>query len=76
LREAIYEFPLDAWRDVAGSNVKGRDFAKASWELARIYWRYLRPGAAYDGSADNSGLVVHEPATKPDQTPKPGQKAA
>jgi dolichyl-phosphate beta-glucosyltransferase len=45
LVHSIYEFPLDAWRDVAGSNVKGRDFAKASWELARIYWRYLRPGA-------------------------------
>ncbi len=45
LNEAIYEFPLDAWRDVAGSNVKGRDFVKASWELARIYWTYLRPGA-------------------------------
>lgn len=45
LEQAIYEFPLDAWRDVAGSNVKGRDFAKASWELARIYWKYLRPGA-------------------------------
>ena len=45
LEQAIYEFPLDAWRDVAGSNVKGRDFAKASWELACIYWKYLRPGA-------------------------------
>jgi hypothetical protein len=69
LRETIYEFPLDAWRDVAGSNVKGRDFAKASLELARIYWRYLRPGAQYDGATD-SDLVVHEPAAKP------GQKAA
>ncbi len=45
LAQSIYEFPLDAWRDVAGSNVKGRDFAKAAWELARIYWKYLRPGA-------------------------------
>jgi hypothetical protein len=70
LREAIYEFPLDAWRDVAGSNVKGRDFAKASLELARIYWRYLRPGASYNGAADGSDLIVHEPADKP------GQKAA
>jgi dolichyl-phosphate beta-glucosyltransferase len=45
LEQSIYEFPLDSWRDVAGSNVKGRDFAKASLELARIYWRHLRPGA-------------------------------
>ena len=30
---------------MAGSNVKGRDFVKASLELANIYWTYLRPGA-------------------------------
>jgi glycosyltransferase involved in cell wall biosynthesis len=45
VREAIYEVPLDRWRDVAGSSVKGGDFVKAAWELARIYWTYLRPGA-------------------------------
>ncbi len=71
LAEAIYEFPLDAWRDVAGSNVRGRDFAKASVELARIYWRYLRPGARYDAAhAAGNDLIVHEPAANS------GQKAA
>ena len=44
-REAIYELPLDAWRDVRGSSVKSGDFVKAVGELARIYWTYLRPGA-------------------------------
>jgi dolichyl-phosphate beta-glucosyltransferase len=45
LRDSIYEFPLDAWRDVAGSAVKSGDFLRATVELARIYWTYLRPGA-------------------------------
>lgn len=47
LGEALYEFPLDRWRDVAGSRVKPRDFVKAIVEMARLYWTYLRPGAAY-----------------------------
>lgn len=47
LAEAMYEFPLDAWRDVAGSSVKSSDFAKAIGEMAQIYWTYLRPGATY-----------------------------
>jgi dolichyl-phosphate beta-glucosyltransferase len=45
LRGAIYEFPLDAWRDVAGSTVKSRDFFKAVLEMTRIYWTYLFPSA-------------------------------
>jgi dolichyl-phosphate beta-glucosyltransferase len=43
--EVIYELPLPKWHDVAGSKVKGRDFAKGLFELARIYWQYLRPRA-------------------------------
>lgn len=46
LREVVYELPLDAWRDVAGSTLKRGDFVKAVGELAAIYWNYLRPGAA------------------------------
>ena len=45
LGEAVYEYPLDAWRDVAGSTVRSADFVKATIEMARIYWTYLRPGA-------------------------------
>jgi glycosyltransferase involved in cell wall biosynthesis len=41
--EAIYEFPLYEWRHIAGSKVKAWDFPKAFFELAIIYWRYLRP---------------------------------
>ncbi len=41
--EIIYELPLTEWRDVPGSKVKPRDFARATLELAWIFWKYLRP---------------------------------
>lgn len=40
LGDAIYELPLDDWRDVAGSKLKSSDFVKAGVELVRIWWRY------------------------------------
>ena len=43
---SIYELPLDRWQDVAGSKLKRGDFFKAVAELASIWWRDLRPGAA------------------------------
>ncbi len=46
LEEIIYEYPLDSWREVAGSKLKSSDFVKAFGELAQIYWNYLRPGVA------------------------------
>jgi glycosyltransferase involved in cell wall biosynthesis len=46
VENSIYELPLTEWRDVAGSKVRPRDFFKSFFELARIYWTYLRPGAA------------------------------
>jgi dolichyl-phosphate beta-glucosyltransferase len=39
----IHEMPLRRWRDVAGSKVKPRDFARALWELWEIHRTY--PGA-------------------------------
>ncbi|MBV8232976.1 MAG: glycosyltransferase [Planctomycetaceae bacterium] len=41
--ESIYELPLTQWRDVPGSKVKPRDFARATLEFATIYWKYLAP---------------------------------
>ena len=38
----IYELPLRAWQDVAGSKVTPMDFPRALAELLRIYIRYLR----------------------------------
>jgi glycosyltransferase involved in cell wall biosynthesis len=72
LESAIYEFPLDSWRDVAGSNVKGRDFVKASFELAGICWTYLRPAAPLFGDvSDVPGSVQ-----KPQQPPTRGDQRA
>ena len=39
--ELIHELPLAAWRDVAGSKVKARDFVRAAGQLATI-WRTYR----------------------------------
>jgi dolichyl-phosphate beta-glucosyltransferase len=46
LSESIYEVSLQEWTDVAGSKLKSTDFIKAFFELANIYLKYLRPGAA------------------------------
>jgi glycosyltransferase involved in cell wall biosynthesis len=42
VQEAIYEYPLPCWRDVAGSQVRPKDFFRAFWDVVRIYRRYMR----------------------------------
>jgi glycosyltransferase involved in cell wall biosynthesis len=44
-RIAIYELPLDRWRDVAGSKVRPRDFVFALFEMLRIWRTYLSRSA-------------------------------
>jgi dolichyl-phosphate beta-glucosyltransferase len=46
LEHLVYEYPLDSWRDVAGSKLRPHDFIWSLAELTRIYWTYLRPGFA------------------------------
>jgi hypothetical protein len=44
IAQRIYELPLERWKDVAGSRLRGKDFVRASIELLAIYWNYfVRP---------------------------------
>lgn len=84
LAQTLYEVPLDAWRDVAGSKLKSSDFRKAIRELGLIYWRYLRRGAAEwtrgpylesaPGSATGGGSAM--PAGQPEPLGEPRRRAA
>ena len=58
--DVIYEMPLEAWQEKAGSKLRGRDFAKAAIELA-VIWRKnllglgrlpIRPTEEEPGQAD------------------------
>jgi glycosyltransferase involved in cell wall biosynthesis len=40
LREAIYELPLDQWREQAGSKLKSSDYLRAISELSSIFAQY------------------------------------
>ena len=49
----IYEYPLETWRDVAGSKVKSTDFLVALRDVWRIYWKYLRGAGKRSASPAN-----------------------
>ena len=41
-KDAIYEYPLAEWMDVAGSSLTPADYGRAAVDLLRIWRRYLR----------------------------------
>jgi dolichyl-phosphate beta-glucosyltransferase len=66
LQDAVFEFPIDQWEDVAGSKLKRGDFFKAVGELWGIWWRYLRPAAPPFVAAS----VKENPRHSVDETPR------
>ncbi|NQV28333.1 MAG: glycosyltransferase [Rhodopirellula sp.] len=45
--QSLYEFPLDAWYEIAGSRLRMIDFVRATVELTDLCWRYrIFPGKA------------------------------
>lgn len=40
VRKSIYEFPLYAWRDAAGSKLRSKDFVRAFMDVIRIHLKY------------------------------------
>ncbi|MEW4564231.1 glycosyltransferase [Bremerella sp. JC770] len=49
-RKAIYEFPLDQWREIEGSKLKSTDFLRAIYELGNIAWDYHRGNYVVDAA--------------------------
>ena len=41
LGQAVYEYPLEVWTDIAGSKVHASDFFTAFWDIYRIHRTYL-----------------------------------
>ena len=47
VQQSLYEFPLDAWYEIAGSRLRMTDFLRATVELSDLCWRYrIFPGKA------------------------------
>jgi dolichyl-phosphate beta-glucosyltransferase len=69
-RSAVYELPIDEWRDVGGSKVRARDFVRAARELVQISWRY-RSGGNW-----RPAEIEEVPATIPMATARRSRRAA
>jgi prepilin-type processing-associated H-X9-DG protein len=59
----IYEYPLNEWRDVAGSKLRWSDQVRALWELTQIAWEYRRP-AREDHAASGARQASRNPGQR------------
>jgi len=75
LEHLVYEYPLDRWRDVAGSKLRPHDFVWSLAELVRIYWTYLRPGFASPAVTARLAGAGHLPSAtiRGPKAPPPGK---
>jgi len=71
-RQAVYELPIEEWRDVGGSKVRPRDFVRAARELVQIAWRYR---VARSWQPDER-LAAEQPATIPLDAGRRARRAA
>jgi glycosyltransferase involved in cell wall biosynthesis len=77
--QALVEFPLPYWRDVAGSKLRARHFLRAPLDLLTIYLHYLAGAGTRVG--DRPGSVVPRPhlgASRPAPRPitrPPGRRS-
>lgn len=73
--DAIYELPLEEWRDVHGSQVRSIDFVLALVQLARIRSRYFSTRKAVQNSSKrhSDALPIELPPPQ-ERTVAPGRR--
>ena len=68
VQEALYEFPLNAWYEIAGSRLRMTDFLRAAVELTDLCWQYrvfpdtARERLLNDYSQSGNGLSALSPS--------------
>jgi dolichyl-phosphate beta-glucosyltransferase len=61
--QMIYEYPLERWTDIDGSQLKTRDFLTAAGDLARIYWQDVR-GRTSTRTTNSPPIADHKSAVE------------
>ena len=70
VQEALYEFPLHEWYEIAGSRLRMTDFMRATVELTDLCWRFrVSPGKVTDRLLDDyeksgNGILLVSPACR------------
>ncbi len=61
-KEALYELPLEAWRDIGGSKVRARHYARSLWDLYTLWRQYCCPPSPWPGLAGSPCRVPLVPS--------------